>query len=527
MSKNPVASIVILGTFLAMSFGSLEAARAEDHFLTIGGGYSLTGNQVSLEKNVFYFRRLLATVYGDQVSHQVLFSDGDDPARDLQFNDTTVPLPRVNDLLSRIHRQTKDVQYAYRSHQVDNLFGASSRESLNHWFEKVGAGLTSGDRLVIYATAHGGKGGKGDEATNTRLYLWNRQSISMREFSELLDQVNPDVPVVLVMVQCYAGGFADLIFEGGKKSEGLSDHNRCGFFATVHDRGAAGCTADIKEEDYREYSTYFMAALLGETRLGSPVEQPDFDQSGTISFEEAHAYALLTSTTVDISIKTSDAFLREYSRLESEENESLLTPHSPISELLAAASPANRAVIEGLSAQLGLAADDRAAAAEDLAKELKDAQRSIGRQRNRASRGFNRHSDSIKSAVLKRWPELSNPWNPQAQLAMSNDADEITNVIESHGSFREFEEAENEMAELSAEATAKDRDWVKCQRLLRELENVALQANLAQTASEELVARYQLLLQAERQTLGATRTAALLPTGEQTPVAQTNHGGNE
>src|SRR5688572_11559785 len=34
--------------------------RADDHFLTIGGGSSPDNNQVSLEKNILYFRAVLA-----------------------------------------------------------------------------------------------------------------------------------------------------------------------------------------------------------------------------------------------------------------------------------------------------------------------------------------------------------------------------------------------------------------------------------------------------------------------------------
>ncbi len=63
------------------------------------------------------------------------------------------------------------------------------------------------------------------------------------------------------MVQCYSGGFANLIFEQGQPDKPLAKANRCGFFATVHDRIAAGCTSDIDEEDYHEYSSAFWAAI--------------------------------------------------------------------------------------------------------------------------------------------------------------------------------------------------------------------------------------------------------------------------
>ena len=48
------------------------------------------------------------------------------------------------------------------------------------------------------------------------------------------------------MVQCFSGGFANVIFEGGDPEKGLAAHSRAGFFATVNNRLAAGCTALVK-----------------------------------------------------------------------------------------------------------------------------------------------------------------------------------------------------------------------------------------------------------------------------------------
>ena len=64
----------------------------------------------------------------------------------------------------------------------------------------------------------------------------------MKDFATMLDRIDESVPVVVVMVQCYSGGFADIAFEGGDRKKGATDRNRCGFFATVHTRPAAGCT---------------------------------------------------------------------------------------------------------------------------------------------------------------------------------------------------------------------------------------------------------------------------------------------
>ena len=114
------------------------------------------------------------------------------------------------------------------------------------------------------------------------------------------------------MVQCYSGGFANVIFKEGDPKKGLADQTRAGFFATVHDRVVAGCTPDIREEDYREYSTRFWEALCGESRIGNKIQKPDYNLDGFTSLLEAHTYVILNSETIDLPIKTSDILLRKF-----------------------------------------------------------------------------------------------------------------------------------------------------------------------------------------------------------------------
>ncbi|MCH5373647.1 MAG: C13 family peptidase, partial [Planctomycetes bacterium] len=263
-----------------VSLSGAVSAVGEDHFLSIGGGYSPTGNQVSLEKNVLMFQGLLARQHPEGVSHDIFFADGNDPARDLQFFDPASEVPRVHQLLAEVFQQTRHLDDQYRSSSIENVRGASSRENLQRWFDQQGPRLKPDDRLFLYVTAHGGRATDSKKPHNTVLYLWNAQRVTMQELATWLDKIDAQVPVVIVMVQCYAGGFADVIFHEGDPAKGFTAANRCGFFATVHDRGAAGCTADINEDDYHEYSTYFWAAIGGQTRTGQPIPPPDYDGDG-------------------------------------------------------------------------------------------------------------------------------------------------------------------------------------------------------------------------------------------------------
>src|SRR5690606_38549234 len=118
--------------------------------------------------------------------------------------------------------------------------------------------LNSGDRLIIYVSGHGGSSqefdfypGFGEEALsesnefNTSIALWKDEEQRVKDFCDWLDRLRPDVEVVLVMVQCYSGGFGHSIFHQGDARLGLNPRPRCGFFAQRHDRPAAGCTPEI------------------------------------------------------------------------------------------------------------------------------------------------------------------------------------------------------------------------------------------------------------------------------------------
>ena len=61
------------------------------------------------------------------------------------------------------------------------------------------------------------------------------------------------------MVQCYSGGFANYILKK-EIQKGINPQPRAGFFATVQDRVAAGCTL-ILGEKLQEYSTKFWEAI--------------------------------------------------------------------------------------------------------------------------------------------------------------------------------------------------------------------------------------------------------------------------
>ena len=212
--------------------------RATDFFLTIGGGYDPEGNQASLEANVLFFQEVLQAQHRGQRTQATFFADGDDPHPDLQVlkpksqgAGTASDSGPVADLLEQLFTSRNGEQEVeYRNHHIENISGPNRPESIRASLQHMCGNMVDGDRLIVYVTAHGGEA-EGLNHYNTTISCWDELSITAREFERWLDDVPASVPVVMVMAQCYCGGFAHTIFDKAQRREGLDARVRVGFFA--------------------------------------------------------------------------------------------------------------------------------------------------------------------------------------------------------------------------------------------------------------------------------------------------------
>jgi hypothetical protein len=555
-----------LTTFCSLVIcGSLTLPTvAKDVFLTIGGGYDPSGNQISLENNAIFVQQTLGKRFGEDVELETYFSDGAEPNPDLQFIDDEQRknCPQAARLMSQVFGSADAVGLCYRNHKVPDVEGPTELAALKRRFKELGRELQAGDRLFVYVTAHGGAGegsedsdeydyeydedeekwvatetesdGAADNSDefNTSFYLWDSEEVSAKDFSGWLDEIPSDVTVVLVMVQCYSGGFADAIFHRHDPELGLAPHKRCGFFAQLHDRGAAGCTPEVNEADYQEYSTFFWAALGGETRLGEEIEKPDYDEDGRTSLAEAHAYAVIESDTIDIPVRTSEALLRRYSRLgregsaeegaeessagglfglfgggrkaestEEEASQPLLDATGPITKLLPMARPDQRAIIEQLAKKLQLAEPVTVEAIRlRLTKATSDVS-AASIKYSSASDTLNDCENELENDVCAMWPELSERFSPLAAELTSARADEFVKKVETLPSYTSWQAAKKRDTKLTDELLATQHIEARVQRLLRTIENVVYAENLPTCAPAEVVERYNQLIELEESTL--------------------------
>lgn len=483
-----------------------QAGPTPPHFLVIGGGYSPGGNQVSLEKNVLYFRRVLGELGLLEAPRHLLFADGRDRGRDLQFMDPAFHIPEINRAFAELLGSTKGIANQYRSNGLAPN-GPSSLSEIDKWLSSTGSKLNKEDRLMIYFTGHGGKGDK-KTPQNTNVYLWNNQKLKMSDYTKRLDKIPADVPVLMVMVQCYSGGFANIIFKDGDPKKGMAAHSRAGFYATVYNRVAAGCTPDIREENYQEYSTNFWEALCGKTRLGANVKKPDFNGDGKISYVEAHAHVIISSETIDIPVKTSDAFLRQYSKTarpkdaKDSEPDAWMNIEQNYEEILEHASPEDRAVLEALSGKLGLKEENRTKEARDLMNKLEEQRKKLAEQKKKPDGERNKIKAKLAGEIRKRWPEVSNPYHPDARaLFEPEQSKQVMALLKKGGAWGKFIKAKSESSALEKKRFELDRRKVKCMRFVRVLENVVLEKNLEVAAKKEIIARFKKLKVLENGTL--------------------------
>jgi len=506
--------------------------------LIAGGGYSPSGNQISLESNVKYFRKVMGILDLGKAETRTLFADGRDKGRDLQYADPAFRIPETNGILAELVGSTRGLGHQYRSNEL-NADGSALLADLDKWFDSTSK--NPGKEALIYFTGHGGKGDK-KTPDNTTAHLWSGQKIKVRDFVKRLDKLPKNMPVTLVMVQCYSGGFTNVIFKEGDPKKGMSDHARAGFFATVQDRVAAGCTPDIREKNYKEYSTSFWEALCGESRVGDPVDKPDFDGDGRTSYAEAHAHVILTSDTIDIPIKTSGAFLRKFSKSSQpkakkpekksdsnatvtkaceegekpkeeteakkedgkESKEDWLTVESHFDKILKVASPIDRAVLEGLSKQLGLKGENRAKSARDLTKKLEDGRKAFAEKKKKPDEERKRIKTKLSGQIRKRWPEVSNPYHPTvSKLLRAKGSKELLDLVGKDGEWEKYKKAKSESAGYEKKRFDLERKKVKCMRFQRVLENIVLEANLPLVADEKTLTRYKELCELEALTLQA------------------------
>lgn len=327
-------ALFLLGGGLSVGVfaGSLDVGALAKEVLIVGGGPDLKHNQVAIESNVRYAYRLLPK----GASARILFTNGDPSSSNVLYEDS---------------KQAAQ----YRKPNLPRLDGPSSPDRLRSELADLGSRLQADPThpALLYFTGHG-SGSPETRYANNHYDLWNDKAYYVSDLAASLQSFPKATPIVLVMVQCFSGAFGNVLFEMGNPNGALVDRRICGFFAASPDRMAAGCTPEVNEANYRDFTGYFFGALTGTDRVGKPVTGADYNHDGKVGMNEAFAFALIHDESIDTPVCTSDVFLRHFTKTPDAE-----IMKTPFSDVRTWARPEQLAALDGLSDSLGLSGEDR------------------------------------------------------------------------------------------------------------------------------------------------------------------------
>lgn len=243
------------------------------------------------------------------------------------------------------------------------------------------------------------------------MILWQEAFVTVKEFTSWLDPLPADQPFVTMMAQCYSGSFANIIYENGDPQQPVALQTRCGFFATVASRPSVGCTPAVNEADYKDYSSSFFAGLTGRDRIGNPVSSADYNQDGTISYAEAHAFAKVDEETTDWPISTVESWLQR--QIDDATVTEILD--TPMADLHSQARPEQQYVIASLAAKLNF----------DLQRSYTDNQATNNQATNNQSTESSPESNTVEEAYHVRLQmELANV-GAEIRIRTLQDAEQI------------------------------------------------------------------------------------------------------
>jgi len=261
-----VFASLILGCPPAIPEGQREAAAPvmapeRLYALLINGGGK---RQINYNSHLDHLRRLIAMLEVTGVAPEriaVFSGDGADPAPDLATREGHRPPDFW--LLSRSEAKRLRPPIEYVNSEIEGFtLQPATRAALTAWFETDASRLTSGDTLLLYVTDHGKEDPEG--LGDSTITLWG-EKLSVSELRGLLANIEPGVRVVMLMSQCYSGGFANAIFPDGV--EVVPAGNVCGYFSAPPDRKAHGCYPEVSGKEAMGHSHRMFDALATYQRL--------------------------------------------------------------------------------------------------------------------------------------------------------------------------------------------------------------------------------------------------------------------
>ncbi len=465
--------------------------------LIVGGGPSPEHNQVAIESNVRYVGKLLPA----GTVRTTLFADGDLQRATVLYEEDAKALSPGEQVLGLLQEGAGGdytATYHYRKPDLGGaLDGASSHAAIDKAFTQL-AQEESADQppppLLLYFTGHGSPNPTRNLENNS-YDLWGKdERLTVQELAQNIARLPATVPVTIVMVQCFSGAFGNLIFEKGNPKGPVVDRDIAGFFATIKERMAAGCTPAVNEAEYRDFTSYFFAALTGRDRVGRTVTGADYNHDGRVGMDEAYCYALANDDSIDIPVCTSDVFLRRFVTTSDEQ-----VFRNRYSQIHTWATPAQRAALDALSARLKMRGEDRLRVAYDQEFNNGGEEGSQEGAVRDAQRRLEARRDEGRQSLLTRWPALDHPGTSEYNRAKA-EAIAALDREAADGKWKGLLDAAQEMDKAEQAAYAAELTEARVLRIIRLGKSIVLAHTLHETGDAATKTRFDRLIEAEGRT---------------------------
>lgn len=453
---------------------------AETEVWLIGGGSNINNSQGQIEQNVLWLRDLLSRKISILKLH-TYFGIGNSKGKDVVYwkpIDDDDPAQ----VIARIFVPVDQIGKNYKRHDFKQLDGGTQKDQLiaklSKDFEQI---RKSNDVLLVY-NGHGGY-----RYSNTKynfLKLWGDTSLTVAELDNLLDKIPQANTTRFILTQCFSGAFYHLIFDD-PENEVPAKQNRCGFMAESAHREAEGCSLGINKSEYRDYTTYFFAALDGQTRLDTELDSnPDLNEDQQVSYREAHLYALQTAQSQDLSRSTSEVYLENWQPWYLRWQTTTDNPKSIYWKI--AKNVANRHQLtldtNNLREKRNSLERDNIAVKAELQTLYED---------------IEARQEKIQQSIKLRWPELFEPYTDTYSKILKANFKEITSEILAHQEYKLLVVQQNNTIIKQAEDLEIERNITQIDKIFRLKKLARLEHQFSRYANMSDQKQYRRLLDCE------------------------------
>ncbi len=463
----------------------LSLSAQADQAVLIGGGYNLGTSQGQIELNVQWVQDVLNKTDMPVITY---FTDGSDPGPDVHYAISPEALDEQSknfEALSRVFGQQQKNLQKYKTHSIENVNGSTNADTLKPALEALFKSAPDEPTVLVY-NGHGAQSSSTPEQVT--MELWDDTSMTAEELHGILE--NSNAPTRFVFTQCYSGGFHRIAYKNPSKGLELSDNLRCGFTAVSAYSVAEGCSASINTDDYRDYTSFFFAALSGYERDSDIISyDPDTNRDGVTSLREAHMYTLIEAQSTDISRSTSEDYLSRWEPWHLKWLAKTKTmPSNEYAKLFR-----DLAKKHDLPLEMDIANTIREMQSDiEQEKILLDERRKsrLDQQRTIQSRLISRSSN--------RWPALLGPYTAgYEQMAASGELQKVSAWLAQQDEYAELVQLQLEDSQLEAQLLEADRNITQMQKLLHYRKLANLKQQLYDYGSSSDINNYETLLACE------------------------------